>query len=309
VKLSWRDAAEVGTTWGIRFVLIWLRVFGRTGAQLLLRALVLYYALTQRTARRASQEYHRRLGLASGFAATYRHLLRFAECVLDRVLFLSGRWQGLILEHHGLEHLQALRAERKGALLLGAHFGSFEALRAHAIFEGLTVNVVADFGNSARITTFLNQLGPNTGVNFIGAEQAATSLALTLRDAIARGEIVALLADRPNQGRQASAQFLGAPAQFPTGPYALAAVLRCPIYLTFGIYTAPNRYDLYCEPFAETVTLPREQRDAALAQFAQRYADRLAERCRLAPDNWFNFYDFWTTPEPAVEPSSPTPEP
>lgn len=293
MKITWREATEVGTTWGIRFVLLWLRLFGRAGAHLLLKILVFYYTLTHRTARRASREYHQRLGLPAGFAASYRHLLRFAECVLDRVLFLSGRWQGLTLEHHGLEHLQALHAQRKGALLLGAHLGSFEALRAHAALEGLTVNVVADFGNSPRITTFLNQLGPNTGVRFISAEQDATALALTLREAIARGEIVALLADRPNQGRQASANFLGAAACFPTGPYALAAVLRCPIYLTFGIYSAPNRYDLYCEPFADTVTLPREQRAAILAQLAQQYADRLTEYCRRSPDNWFNFYDFW----------------
>ena len=26
---------------------------------------------------------------------------------------------------------------------------------------------------------------------------------------------------------------------------------------------------------------------------AQRYADRLEHYTRLAPDNWFNFYDFW----------------
>jgi predicted LPLAT superfamily acyltransferase len=296
VKLTWREVTEVGTTWGIRFVLVWLRLFGRRCTQLLLRILVVYYTLTHRAARRASREYHQRLGLPSDLMATYRHLLRFAECVLDRALFLSGRWQALTLEHHGLQYLQALRAQRKGALLLGAHFGSFEALRAHAVLEGLTVNVVADFGNSARITTFLNELGPNTGMRFISAEQEATALALTLREAVARGEIVALLADRPNQGRQASVSFLGAPAYFPTGAYALASVLRCPIYLTFGIYTAPDRYDLYCEPFAETVTLPREQRDALLTQFAQRYADRLAERCRSAPDNWFNFYDFWHSP-------------
>ena len=25
----------------------------------------------------------------------------------------------------------------------------------------------------------------------------------------------------------------------------------------------------------------------------QRYADRLEHYCRLATDNWFNFYDFW----------------
>jgi predicted LPLAT superfamily acyltransferase len=25
----------------------------------------------------------------------------------------------------------------------------------------------------------------------------------------------------------------------------------------------------------------------------QRYADRLEHYCRVAPYNWFNFYDFW----------------
>jgi predicted LPLAT superfamily acyltransferase len=25
----------------------------------------------------------------------------------------------------------------------------------------------------------------------------------------------------------------------------------------------------------------------------QRYADRLTHYCRIAPYNWFNFFDFW----------------
>jgi predicted LPLAT superfamily acyltransferase len=61
----------------------------------------------------------------------------------------------------------------------------------------------------------------------------------------------------------------------------------------FGLYTAPSRYDLYCEPFAERITLPRRGREQALLDVVQRYADRLEEHARRAPDNWFNFYDFW----------------
>jgi predicted LPLAT superfamily acyltransferase len=79
----------------------------------------------------------------------------------------------------------------------------------------------------------------------------------------------------------------------PVGPYLLAAILRCPIYLTFGLFHEPNRYDLYCEPFAERVELPRAAREEAARGYVQRYADRLEHFCRLAPDNWFNFYDYW----------------
>jgi predicted LPLAT superfamily acyltransferase len=39
--------------------------------------------------------------------------------------------------------------------------------------------------------------------------------------------------------------------------------------------------------------LDRGKRDAMIRQCAERYAQRLEHYCRLAPFNWFNFYDFW----------------
>jgi predicted LPLAT superfamily acyltransferase len=45
--------------------------------------------------------------------------------------------------------------------------------------------------------------------------------------------------------------------------------------------------------FAEEVTIDRRYRDQEVQQWTQRYADRLEHYCRLAADNWFNFYDFW----------------
>jgi predicted LPLAT superfamily acyltransferase len=42
------------------------------------------------------------------------------------------------------------------------------------------------------------------------------------------------------------------------------------------------------------VVLPRKDREAALREHVQRYVERLEHYCRLQPDNWFNFYDFWS---------------
>jgi predicted LPLAT superfamily acyltransferase len=39
--------------------------------------------------------------------------------------------------------------------------------------------------------------------------------------------------------------------------------------------------------------LPRDSRERTLQAYAQRFATRLEHFVRLAPDNWFNFYDFW----------------
>ena len=118
--------------------------------------------------------------------------------------------------------------------------------------------------------------------------------------------MVALLGDRAMpQGRVAEVTFLGSRAVFPTGPYLLAAALGCPVFLTFALHTPPNRYDIHCELFAERVVLPRREREEALRELAQRYAERLEHYCRLAPDNWFNFYDFWRAGRPPVNHSHP----
>ena len=74
------------------------------------------------------------------------------------------------------------------------------------------------------------------------------------------------------------------------------AILKCPIYLTFGLYRAPDRYDLFCEPFDLAPNVPRGDRDEALRAYAQKFAARLEHFVRMAPDNWFNFYDFWRSP-------------
>jgi predicted LPLAT superfamily acyltransferase len=88
-------------------------------------------------------------------------------------------------------------------------------------------------------------------------------------------------------------QFFGQEAAFPAGPLLLAALAECPVILFFGLYRGGNRYDVHFETLAERIVLEPRRRQQQIAGWVQRYADRLEHYARLAPYNWFNFYDYW----------------
>ena len=84
-----------------------------------------------------------------------------------------------------------------------------------------------------------------------------------LRDKLAAGEHVAIVADRVSvrhMERSLRAPFLGRPAPFPEGPFVLASLLECPVYLLFCL-KIDGRYRVFLEPFADPLVLPRS--DAA----------------------------------------------
>ncbi|NRA33450.1 MAG: lipid A biosynthesis acyltransferase [Polyangiaceae bacterium] len=292
---AWMKVTEVGSVNGLRFVSWLATTFGRGLSSVLLGPIAFYYALVGHRARRAMGSYYRRLGTPAGFFTKVRHLRVFAQCILDRVLLLRGDYSALVIEREGEEHLQRLRASRQGAILLGAHLGSFEAMRASAEVRDFEIYVVGYFKNAEMVNRVLDAAGNNQGPKLINlADSSPLNVALQIKEAIDAGCLVAVLADRTGHGQDTTVNFLGAEARLPTGPYALASTIGCPVFLTFGLYESPNRYRLICEPFAEKVELPRSERQKAIQGYAQRYADRLEHYCRLAPDNWFNFFEFWS---------------
>jgi predicted LPLAT superfamily acyltransferase len=222
-------------------------------------------------------------------------MVHFAHCALDRLYFLAGRMDLFRVDRVGHEHIQKLRDEKQGALLFGCHLGSFEALRAISRQADLPVTIIADFHNAARMNAILDLFGDNRRTKFLDAGGSRITLGLQVNDIIARGELVAVLADRAGHGRSEEVDFLGARARFPVGPYILAAHADCPVYFTASFSTAPNRYEIVCEPLFERIELPRRRREETLRRCAQRFADRLAHHARRRPDNWFNFYPFWST--------------
>jgi predicted LPLAT superfamily acyltransferase len=66
------------------------------------------------------------------------------------------------------------------------------------------------------------------------------------------------------------------------------------VYWVAGLYEGGRRYVIHLESLCEEPNADGAERAAWTREWAQRYAERLEHFCRIAPYNWFNFYDFWS---------------
>jgi len=296
VKQQWIERPEGGSIHGLRLLRSVALLCGRTTTRILLYPITLYYLLRRGPERRASRNYLTRInGRPATLGQIARHLHCFAATILDRVYLLSERFRRFDIHPHGLDELRGAWNQQRGVLVFGSHLGSFDALRVFAeLREDVQVRVVIDVEQNPAISEILNLLNPTLAASIINARQDGTITALAIKEALDEKALVTLLVDRARPGNQVvEVDFLGAPAPFPVAPWTLAAALRVPVVLCFGLYRGGNRYDFHFESFSDALVLERRGREAAVKDIVQRYADRLAHHARSAPYNWFNFYDFW----------------
>lgn len=298
---NWLSHQERGFVFAIRAIFWFATAFGRGPARAVIRLVALWYALFDGSSRAASRRWLSTVhGRSVGFWEIYQHILRFALVTLDRVFLLRGANKGIEIERSGHHYMERLSQERKGAMLVGAHLGSFEVMRTDAASFDMPLNIVGHFENARMINAVLQGVDPTISARVVHVGRDAVGFAMRIQRKLEDGEMVAILADRVGlNDKHVEVDFMGRKASFPTGPFLLAALFKCPVYLVFGLYFEPNRYETYCEPFAERISLPRATRAQALQEVVQRYADRVAYYAQKAPDNWFNFYDFWRKPEAA----------
>lgn len=273
---------------------------GRRAARLLLHPITLWFLLAVPGPRRHSRRYLRRaLGRAPRWREVYGHLHAFAATVLDRVYLLDGRLGLFELRVAGGPLIDAALAEGRGAFLVGAHVGSFEALHAAGRGRpGMRIAMVMYPDNARLINAALAAIAPALQPEIIALGRVDSMLAI--RDWLDAGGLAGMLGDRslPDAASERAGivrlDFLGQPADFSDGPFRLAALLRRRVLFMAGVYRGGARYDVRFEPLADfSGRLDAAERERRIAAAVRDYAARLEALCREQPDNWFNFHDFW----------------
>lgn len=300
--IHWARIGESTCAAGIWFLYGLHALVGRRLLRALLWPVVLFYAATQPRARRASLDYLQRMEAAHhviGAPPTMRHWLRhlmsFAETLLDKLLATSGRYRFGEVRLEGQEQVDALLAHKRGALLVTAHVGCLELCQALANrLPGLRLTVLVHTRHAQRFNAILRRLNPDNRVELLQVTEVTAATAVELERRVRAGEFVAIAGDRipVASGRTARVPFLGAPAAFPVGAYVLASLLACPVLL-LGCVREGRGHVVRFERLAERIALPRSSRDAALQQWATLFASRLEALLVRAPYDWFNFYPFW----------------
>jgi predicted LPLAT superfamily acyltransferase len=296
---DWQSQRERSTVAMLRAMLWAVRHLGRTLTRVSLLPITAYFLVTGADARRASREYLRRvLGRAPSLLDLARHIHCFASVVLDRMFLMTEGFRGIEVKEYRRPGEWRVGTPGRGSLLFVSHLGSFEALRLAGIERGHgRMKFLLDRRQGRMLTAILEAVNPGVATSIIDTSQSAPTLALQIRQALDDGINVGVMVDRARPGEATvSAPFLGMAAAFPIAPWQLAAVLQARVVLGFCVFRGGRRYDAHFEVFADRLEAPRARREQELHVCVQRYAQRLEHYVKLAPYNWFNFYDFWAMP-------------
>jgi predicted LPLAT superfamily acyltransferase len=301
----WAEIGESTFVLGI-LLLFWIhRLFGRWLFRVCLWPVVFGHWVARSSVRAASLDYLNRIeratgaiGHAPGALDSLRHVNLFAESLLDKLLSISGRYRPDALRLRGNESIDAAAHGRRGGVIVTAHMGCLELVRDVAERRtGVRLNILVHTGHAQQFNRLLRRLNPRADLNFIETTDVDPATAVMLDARVAAGEFVVIAGDRVpvKLSQTVDVEFLGELAPFPVGPYVLASLFKCPLYLLACVHEGGG-YCAHFEVLAEEVMLPRNARAEALVEYASRYTKALTEVLARSPYDWFNFYLFWDQP-------------
>src|SRR5277367_1507939 len=271
--------------------------FGRRLSRIILYGIAAYFFSFAPRARRYSRRYLRlALGREPSARDRFCQILSFATTIHDRVYLINGQYDKFDITLEGEALVRAQAASGRGALLLGAHMGSFEVVhslgRRH---PGLHVAMAMYEENARKIGGILAAINPDLVQDIVSLGHIDAMLIIAQR--LDQGAFVGVLADR-TLGEEAvqAVTLLGQRAYLPTGPMRAAALLRCPVFFMAGLYRGKNKYHVVFERVADFSQNSVGSRALAVRAAIERYAALLDQYCRSDPYNWFNFFDFWRQP-------------
>lgn len=291
---EWLRHRERGSTVLLRIMAFLSLRLGRRWSRCALYGIATYFFLFAPQARRHSRRYLRlALGRHPGARDRFRQILSFATTIHDRVYLIKERFDlfNITLQGEALMRAQADRG--RGALLMGAHMGSFEVMHSLGRHQrGLRIAMAMYEENARKINAILGAINPQIVPDIIALGQIDAML--NIADRLDHGAFVGVLSDRTLGDEPVQAvSLLGERAYLPTGPMRAAAILRCPAIFMAGLYRGKNNYHVVFEPIADFSAIAAADRDAAIGGAVERYAALLERYCRSDPYNWFNFFDFW----------------
>ncbi|QSB04027.1 phosphatidylinositol mannoside acyltransferase [Natronoglycomyces albus] len=193
-------------------------------------------------------------------------------------------------EMHGFEPVAKASRAGRGSVVALPHSGNWDLAGAWVGAQGLQLSTVAERlkpeGVFQRFLDYRRELGMNIIPLTGGARSPQTELA----DCLAKGDVVALVADRNLSSGGVEVDFFGHKALFPSGPALLAARANVPLYAAH-IFYAEDRAVCYLSEEIPVAGPGRLRQRVATA--TQQVADHFARGIAEHPQDWHMLQRFW----------------
>lgn len=191
------------------------------------------------------------------------------------------------VEFEGLENFDAVLRQKTGAILVGAHFGSWQLMGAALRYKGYPMNFLVQVQKNHLIDKLLDRY---YSVRNIGVTKRGESVKEIIQ-LIKENKFVAFLADQDAGEEGIILDFLGKPASVHKGPAVLALKLKAPIIM--GFITHTNRIHQKITILPALRGDENQDFEANVKKLTQAYADIWATYIKNYPDHWFWQHRRW----------------
>ncbi len=177
-------------------------------------------------------------------------------------------------------------------VLVSAHIGNFEPFGGYLAAKGFRAVAPVEEIKPVELFEFLrDRRGSGRGVDVVPLSQSRRAML----DALRRGGVVGLVAERDLSGDGLPVDFFGATVTIPRGPATLAVLTGASVIVGRCLRVAAERFEVRAERLAWQ---PSGDRRADIETLTRRIAAHMEADIATAPDQWFGaFQRFWPEPE------------
>lgn len=275
---------QYGSALGHKIVLWLYERLGYDFASWIVSVIAFYYALFTPSVRDELKSYYEHLDRELDFWSYFRHIKNFSLSIFDR--FVSRiHPEDLCFER---ENKEAFVSLQEGGIVLLSHIGGW-ATAAHSMKVSIPpMNVVMREERKEDISRFekAKKRQNETKVKILDLNQGAIAVNVQIANALLKGEVVAMMADRVIDPKKAiEVGFLGSKIKINKNPFEIATRCNKALVATFVVMIRPGCYKLIFRDI--------DTKDKSVEEIAQEYMDILTKIIKNYPDQWYNFFDIF----------------
>ncbi|MCX2745387.1 lipid A biosynthesis acyltransferase [Mangrovivirga sp. M17] len=290
--MAWKGKTRGGLL-GYKIFISVLNTFGIKPAYWLLRVVAAYFVLFSPSAFRSIKKYYNQIHGVKGlkaYSAIYSNFYVFGQTILDKVAIMSGMKEKYSYDFVGEEYLIELKKKGRGGVLVSAHLGNWDIAGFLLKRIDVKINVVMFEAEHQKIKQYLSSIMDSGNMKVIPIKRDLSHI-ISIRKALANNEIICMHGDRFVQGsRVIQKDFMGEKAYFPTGVFSIIEKFKVPYTFVYCMKSSKDslHYELSSTPVLDPLNKNGEN------EIINDYIKTLEGKLIQYPDQWFNYYDFWS---------------
>ena len=194
----------------------------------------------------------------------------------------------------GLENLDAALSMGKGVILVTPHFGNWELGGIILSLKKYSLNIVTLKDDNQTINNFRERIRNKNNITSIYVTGDSIHTAINIIKALRNNSIVAMLGDRDGSTKTVEVNFFGKKTKFPLGVAYVALSSEAVVLPVFVVLRANGKYQGIIEKPLLFSQYKESNRNDAIRKAVQDIACIFEQYIKEYPDQWFNFYPFWS---------------